>query len=289
MPLQTVGKLTITAIFLALTALEFKHVLLKTAFGETPITAPISSPIIPTPTEAPISSPEQATPTPTDPPPLTAPEQGENPTLTPTPTVTVTPTVVPVPKPAPQNNNSGSNNNSNNNGGNNGGGNSGGGTNGPSACTNEKPKSAPYLFSAKQTSKNAITLTWKKGWGPVNGYTVWYGQTKDATQYASTSVHGEEQVKSYTIGALNPYVIYYFKIQPQNGCKTGDFSNIITSTGRMISQPTAYTQSVSYSLPKVAAKKNGMSAPVNKQSIPVQKPAPGKKSGFFDFLFFLFK
>ena len=128
-------------------------------------------------------------------------------------------------------------------------------------------------------------MTWRKGWGPVNDYTVWYGQTKNASQYTSASMNGEEQLKSYTIGALNPYAVYYFKIQPQNGCKTGDFSNIITSKGKMIFQTTGYTQSVSYTMPGTVTKKKVVTSPSNKQSTPVQKPAPVKKTGFFDFLF----
>lgn len=199
---------------------QLRSVLVNQVRGEAPLTAPLTGFITPTPTlEAPLTAP--VTPTPTVEVPLTAPAQS-------TPTPTVTPTT------APSNNNSGSSDNggSNNGGGNSGGGgnssNNGGGSNGGggNVCRDERPKSAPIILSARATGANQVTLSWKKGWAPFNGYVISYGTKKSITQYA-TDVFGANTTVA-TVKGLNGNTTYFFRIQAKNGCVSGDYSREIS-------------------------------------------------------------
>lgn len=284
MRIKTLGKTALAASFLAITAFQFHGVLVKTAMGGGPLTAPFTNPITPTPEEEnPLSSPEQTDNNTPPTPPLTAPEQNEDPEETSTPTATPTEEPMPVPAPATTNN-SGSSGASNNGGGGNSGSGSSNGGSGSSVCTNEAPKSGPYLTSVRKTTSTSVVLTWTKGWGPVNEYVIWYGTTKEAAMHTTAVIKGEEQVKTAIIAGLNPTTLYYFKLQPKNGCKSGPFSNTLASNERVIT--TGYTQGVSYSLNKPATKTNNKST-----QVPVQPVAPKKPTviefinGFFRSIF----
>lgn len=262
MSYKTLAKTSLVASAIALTIVQLQTVLIKHAIGVAPLTSPLTTPL---------TSPISITPTPSDTPPLTLPVQ-----TTPTPTHT--------PNPKPNDGNNNSNNGNNSGGSNNGGGpsnNNGGGSN---VCTNETPKSAPLLLSIKKTNKTTVTLTWIKGWGPVNGYIVWYGQTKDAAEYSTGTILGEEQVKSYSIAALNPKIVYYFKIQPKNGCKTGALSNVIASNGKTVVSY-GFTQGITFSAKSTVPNKKQSTTTQNSQAIVKTQSVFEKLNGFMHSFF----
>lgn len=209
MSIKTVVKTSLITSIVALSMVQLQFVVINQARGAAPLTAPLTSfvTITPTPTEIPLTAPEQSTPTPI-----------------------VTPTT------APSNNNSGGN--SNNGGSNNGGGNSGGGSSnnggsngGNNVCRDTRPKSAPLILSARATGANQVTLTWKKGWAPFNGFVISYSTKRGITQY-TTEVGN---TTTATVKGLNGNTIYYFKIQAKNGCVAGDYSRELSvrTTGRV--------------------------------------------------------
>lgn len=212
MSIKSVLKTSLITSLVALSMVQLQSVVINQARGAAPLTAPLTSfvTITPTPTQAPLTAPVQSTPTPT---------------ITPTPTT------------APSNNNGGG---SSNNGGsnNNGGGNSGGGSSnnggsnggGSNVCRDERPKSAPIIISARATGANQVTLTWRGGWAPFNGFVISYSTKRGITQYST--VVGN--TTTATVNGLNGNTLYYFKIQAKNGCTTGDYSRELSArtTGR---------------------------------------------------------
>lgn len=218
MSVKTVAKTSITALVMGLSMIQLQSVLVNQAQGEAPLTAPLTSFVTPTPTSVPLTAPVQVTPTPTQTPPLTAPQQGGN---------------------------SGGNNGGSNTGGNNGGGgggssSNGGGSNnngGDNVCRDERPKSAPIILSARKTGANQVTLSWRKGWAPFNGFIISYSNKRGTTQY-TTEVGN---TTSATVNGLNGNTTYFFRIQAKNGCVFGDYSrelSVRTYGGKILSAKT---------------------------------------------------
>lgn len=257
MSIKTVFKTSLVTSLVVLSMVQLQSIVINQARGAAPLTAPLTSfvTITPTPTEVPLTAPEQSTPTPT-----------------------VAPTT------APNNNSGGGSNNggsSNNNGGNSNSGSNGGGNN---VCRNERPKSAPVIISVRPTGASQVTLTWKKGWGPVNEYVIWYGTTKEAAMFTTAVIKGEEQLKTATIDGLKPRTVYYFKVQPRNGCTPGSFSNIFTSYGRLVSN--GYAQGVNYSVkPGIVKTSTAPAKTFVQPSAPKQQTAINSISGFFKSIF----
>lgn len=140
----------------------------------------------------------------------------ENPIASPTPTV--------VPTPTPNNGN-----NSNN-----------GGSSGPSSpsCNDSKPTKAPVLLGYTTTSKNQVTLTWKKALDPVTHYLISYGVKPNIPLYGNPNI-GDKNTTHYTVNALSGGVTYYFRVRAINNCTPGDYSNEIAVRvgGRTINSP----------------------------------------------------
>jgi len=211
MSTKTVAKTSFALVAMTLTVIQLQSVLMNKALGVAPLTAPLTNFVT-------------ITPTPTIEVPLTAPVQ-------------TTPTETPTPTQAPSNNNGGG---SSNNGGSNGGGNNGGGSSnnggssggGSSICRDERPKSAPIIISARATGANQVTLTWRKGWAPFNGFVISYSTKRGISQF--TTEVGNTTVA--TVNGLNGNTLYYFKIQAKNGCVTGDYSRELSvrTSGRSI-------------------------------------------------------
>ncbi len=112
-------------------------------------------------------------------------------------------------------NNSTSNNNSNNSSNN----------NSTPICNDEKSSSAPDLFQIN-TTKNLAKLFFT----PIsntNKYVFSFSTKPNAQENGAEVTLAREGVQNYTINLLKPNTIYYFKVRGQNGCMTGDWSNIM--------------------------------------------------------------
>lgn len=115
-------------------------------------------------------------------------------------------------------------NNPNNGGSSNGGSNGGGGLSAPStpSCNDQKPNSAPKLFSAVSTGKNEVTLSWEKAKDPVSHYIVSYGLQEGKPLYGNPNVGN---VSSYKVKGLSGATTYFFRVRAVNNCTPGDPSN----------------------------------------------------------------
>lgn len=93
-------------------------------------------------------------------------------------------------------------------------------------CNDQKPQSAPYLLSAKNSSPNEITLVWSKAGDPVTYYLVNYGENQAKLQYGNPNIGGKDTT-SFTVKNLNANVTYYFRVRAGNNCAPGDYSNVL--------------------------------------------------------------
>lgn len=93
-------------------------------------------------------------------------------------------------------------------------------------CTNSSP-AAPTIFQIAAT-KDKSTLSFIPSNSPQDGYTISYGLYADAEMYNVTfSYLGKEKLIPYTINALSPNTIYYFKIRANNGCMPSVWSQTL--------------------------------------------------------------
>ena len=143
------------------------------------------------------------------------------------------------------------------------------------ACKTERPAAPPILTSAVAHDKS-VTLTWIEAQDPVTYYLLAYGMSKDNLEYGNPNIGGRGTT-SFTVGSLKNGVKYYFRVQPGNGCKPGEFSNTLTAVPGL--QPTisdlripnmsllkgeSYVLGTATSTAKVyTMKKNGYVDPVN--------------------------
>jgi len=123
---------------------------------------------------------------------------------------------------------------------------SGGNTSGSASCSKQAPSSAPNLYQLTKT-KTAATLYFSPAGDPVDGYTVFYGLTQNADSNAINFSQGNTSgAIKYTINALLPNKVYYFRVQGTNGCATGPWSNTKSSglSTLPITGPSSYLVSV---------------------------------------------
>lgn len=94
-------------------------------------------------------------------------------------------------------------------------------------CTDNPPSKPPDLFQI-DTSNNSATLYFAPAGNPVNKYYISYGEIKDQMQYGvEYNQNYANGVLDFTVNALSPNKIYYFKIRGGNGCMPGEWSNIL--------------------------------------------------------------
>lgn len=95
------------------------------------------------------------------------------------------------------------------------------------SCGNEKPANAPHLFQVDRVQDKA-TLHFAPSLNPYNGFIISFGLNESADNYnGSMEIENSPGALEYTVNYLIPGVPYYFKVQSKNGCKTGDWSNVI--------------------------------------------------------------
>ena len=136
------------------------------------------------------------------------------PTLTPTPTPTPTPSFSPTPTPNSSSSSSSNDSSSSAN---------------SFFCGDPNPNSIPDLFQIDSKADSA-----KLFFTPIsntNDYYISYSTEPNAEKFGTGQVSlARENVQNYTINFLKPHTTYYFKVRGQNGCATGNWSNVMSIT-----------------------------------------------------------
>lgn len=101
-------------------------------------------------------------------------------------------------------------------------------TAGPSSCSDQKPGSAPWLYSAAPKSTESILLQFTESSDPVDKYVLEFGTESGNYAYSADNIGGKG-TKSYLVKALSPDKTYYFRVRAGNGCATGAWSNEISA------------------------------------------------------------
>ena len=99
-----------------------------------------------------------------------------------------------------------------------------------SVCGDARPASTPNLFQI-----NASSTTAKLFFTPIsntNKYYISFSTKPSAEEHGTEVTLAKEGVQSYTVYHLKPNTTYYFKVRGQNGCMSGDWSNIMKITTR---------------------------------------------------------
>jgi hypothetical protein len=100
-----------------------------------------------------------------------------------------------------------------------------GGSTGSAGCTASEVGAIPNLFQINVLGDSA-----KLFFSPipdVNTFYFSYATRPDALEYGVEATLAREGVQNYTISLLRPNTVYYFKVRGQNGCKSGEWSNIM--------------------------------------------------------------
>jgi hypothetical protein len=108
------------------------------------------------------------------------------------------------------------------------------------SCGSDVPSSVPDLFQIN-VSDTTATLYFT----PIanaNTFNFSYATTPNAEQYGATATLAREGVQHFTISLLKPNTTYYFKVGGQNGCRSGEYSNIM----RIVTQRKGVTRQAIY-------------------------------------------
>jgi sugar lactone lactonase YvrE len=113
-------------------------------------------------------------------------------------------------------------------------------TSSPPACTSGDVASTPDLFQI-----NVLSDRVKLFFTPISNTNTFYFSysTKPNTlEHGVEATLAKEGVQIYTINLLKPNTTYYFKVRGQNGCKSGEWSNImqIKTLGKGMSKEVMY-------------------------------------------------
>ena len=149
-----------------------------------------------------------------------------------------------------------------------------------STCNDTPPSNSPDLFQIDVNNSQA-TLYYVPVSNNVSNYYISYSEKQNEFMYGVETNQGPSSgVLSFTVNALNPHTIYYFRVRAQNGCMPGDWSNemkVQTKTGGTTQTPyyknSPFVESsiVPYSLPPTA--KSVLGASTNEPS-PTLQPTP---------------
>jgi hypothetical protein len=110
-------------------------------------------------------------------------------------------------------NNSSSVNNSNSN------------SNSAPQCSDAKPATIPDLFELRTNGAQA-----KMFFTPIsntNSFFISFSTKPNAEEHGAQVTLAREGVQNFTVNMLKPNTTYYFKVRGQNGCTTGEWSNIM--------------------------------------------------------------
>lgn len=94
------------------------------------------------------------------------------------------------------------------------------------SCDDTTPASSPNLFQIN-TSDSTAKLFFTPI-GNTNSYFISYSSKPNAEEHGTGNITlASNGVQSVLIKSLNPNTAYYFKVRGQNGCKPGDWGNIM--------------------------------------------------------------
>ena len=107
-------------------------------------------------------------------------------------------------------------------------------------CRDSKPISIPDLFQINTNGNSA-----KLFFSPVpsmNHYYISFSTKSNAEDHSADVTLAPEGVQNYSITQLKPNTTYYFKVRAQNGCTSGDWSNIfkVNTKSRGVTKTTAF-------------------------------------------------
>lgn len=108
-------------------------------------------------------------------------------------------------------------------------------------CSAIRPVAAPDLFQIDATATTA-----KLFFTPLSDtseFFISFAESADAESHGEQVSLLREGVQSHTVYFLKPNTTYYFKVRGQNGCATGEWSNILqirTRSGQDILRATPY-------------------------------------------------
>jgi hypothetical protein len=94
-------------------------------------------------------------------------------------------------------------------------------------CADRKPAAQPDLFQINTTNQAAQLFFTPLA--DTNTYYISFSKLPNAEEHGAQAQLQREGVQNFTLNALEPGVLYYFKVRGQNGCMPGDWSNIMTA------------------------------------------------------------
>lgn len=94
-----------------------------------------------------------------------------------------------------------------------------------SACTDSKPLFSSDLFQIN-TTKNSAKLFFTP-FADTSDFYISFSENSNAEEHGEQVTLIREGVQSHTIYQLKPNTVYYTKIRGQNGCNSGDWSNVM--------------------------------------------------------------
>lgn len=100
---------------------------------------------------------------------------------------------------------------------------------GPKECTGQKPGGTPEVFQIDRNGSVA-TLHVTPGGDPYNSFFVSYGVGGNTGQYAEYFQYQKATgVMLHEVRDLDPNTTYSFRVQPMNGCMSGEWSNTLAA------------------------------------------------------------
>jgi len=98
-------------------------------------------------------------------------------------------------------------------------------------CSSVAPTDAPNLYQVVAV-KDTATLYFAPPTSSFDGITISYGLDSNADTYNTTFSQGNTgaAIKN-TVGSLTPNTKYYFKVRANNGCATGPWSTVLSTSG----------------------------------------------------------
>jgi hypothetical protein len=97
-----------------------------------------------------------------------------------------------------------------------------------SICHDTVPTQIPQNLKAI-SGQNSVTLFWDEPTDSFTYYLIAYSENSDAATFANPNIGGKG-TQTYTINNLSADTTYYFKIRTGNGCASGSFSTIVSTT-----------------------------------------------------------